>query len=72
MFGRNKPPRLVGTNTPEVRHFRRQLRNIEMALATVDPRTDPCAVRQLATDHAGYREALRAHGVIHPAPIVKW
>jgi len=72
MFGRKKYPRIVGTNTPEVRHFRRQLRLIEWALTTVDPRTDVDAVRKLTTDHAAYREALLAHGVNHPAPIVKW
>ena len=56
MFGRKKYPRIVGTNTPDVRHFRRQLRLIEWALTTVDPRTDVDAVRKLTTDHAAYRE----------------
>lgn len=74
MFGRKKPTRLVGTNTPEVRHFRRQLRNIEWALSTLDARNPEhiTDVRKLTTDHAVYREALREHGIIHPAPKVKW
>lgn len=72
MFGRRKPAPVVGTNTPEVRHFRRQLRNIEMALETVDPRADADAVRRLAADHETYRRCLREHGVHHPMPVINW
>lgn len=71
MFGRKRPAPLPTTH-PDVRHFRRQLRNIEWALSTVDARTDADVVRRLADDHATYRACLKAHGVIHPAPRIDW
>ena len=74
MFGRKKPPRLLGTNTPEVRHFRRQLAKIEWDLKSWDPHNPEhiAEIRRLTNDHAVYRDCLREHGVIHPAPLVKW
>ena len=73
MFWRRRPaPR--PTTHPDVHHFRRQLRNIEWALSTLDARNPDhiTQVRKLATDHAVYRDCLREHGIIHPAPKVKW
>ena len=73
MFGRKRPAPLPTTH-PDVHHFRRQLRNIEWALSTLDHK-DPDTIaelRKLTTDHAAYREALKSHGVNHPAPLVKW
>jgi hypothetical protein len=64
----------VDESAATIHHFRRQLRNIEWALGTLDTRNPEhiTQVRKLANDHAVYREALREHGVIHPAPVVHW
>ena len=74
MFGRKRRTPGVDENAATIHHFRRQLRNIEWALSTLDARNPEhiTDVRKLTTDHAVYRDCLREHGIIHPAPLVKW
>ena len=62
MFGRKKYPPVVGTNTPEVRHFRRQLRNIE-ALTEV---RDGLALEPEAVHRTGHEQMARIEAEARP------